>query len=1002
MNTIPMIYRQLGLVLLALWSFGSAAQGSVNDLNQEALRTMKEGKWAEAHAVLVKATNTYDGRAPQLYGPRFGWFWYHRGFCELKLNMFKDAIKSFETCYTKYKNVAPKPNQAPSKNFYEKKALLMWGHAAKGAEEWAESIRMYKKFLAERDPARDKYEQGVFFINMAICHFKLKKIKDGNQYLETAIKEKTTFPTPNKGIMAAFNAMVEAVIEDKKETDLLDFIAENRAHIKLEPFEAHEFSPLFMKLAQDANSADMIRSAFELYSLVPSTLAAIDDIKARLKTLSTYDRTIQDGSMIVKKSDLQADLDELEQANIAGKVNEVYAYLNTAVLHEADGNIRGAFAVYEQMELYFPNAKIMGKEGKVIPARENNLYNLVRTSALIGEVLTTEKYGSIFLKDFPESKYVDEVRRLMLTSLFFNGEYEKCVEVAEVMIPKLEKPSKQHEICLFVLGGSKHYLGEFFDAQPLLNDYMKSYGKDEKTDKLRVMAATYFQAANYSRLQEWTLSADLLDKFFVKYPDPKSNVYYPFALFDRANCYYAESDYEPALEKVTRVETEFPGVSVMEQNLALKGNILEGLKKPEEAEQYYLRALELAESKKNDLVAGECLFYLTALVGAEKKGKEPNPRAAEAVPYYTKFWDKYGYESPFKAKVAVAGIPGMRAVGKIDEALERLQTVIAGLAKEPGTPGLEEAIGSYTDEYLKENTPVQLKEHYYNFPGIDSRDKATRALLRIAIIGVYEEVLDETDPEKEPAKARDAEAQIKILFTELKNDFDPKELSNFILVKVGNFIRKTSNPQAAIVYYKEALSREDDQSHKFAAIFGLADVYAKGTSAQKSEAITLLKRVIADSDDETEKEEALFLTATIHAENRDFDAAIATAKEYLANQRYRRYSTDCRMLLGAAHDEAGRVDDALAAYLQVWSSSMGTISKSAPAMDRWMDLLWNRGKEGDRQLSYARGYDYLKMTSNAVKKATPAEKKIWDKVQDRVKQYEANSDTTPIKEKEGE
>jgi hypothetical protein len=195
-----------------------------------------------------------------------------------------------------------------------------------------------------------------------------------------------------------------------------------------------------MKLAQDANSADMIRSAFELYSLVPSTLAAIDDIKARLKTLSTYDRTIQDGSMIVKKSDLQADLDELEQANIAGKVNEVYAYLNTAVLHEADGNIRGAFAVYEQMELYFPNAKIMGKEGKVIPARENNLYNLVRTSAVIGEVLTTEKYGSVFLKDFPESKYVDEVRRLMLTSLFFNGEYEKCVEVAEVMIPKLEKP----------------------------------------------------------------------------------------------------------------------------------------------------------------------------------------------------------------------------------------------------------------------------------------------------------------------------------------------------------------------------------------------------------------------------------------------------------------------------------------------------------------------------------------------------------------------------------
>ncbi|MGC6457053.1 MAG: tetratricopeptide repeat protein [Akkermansiaceae bacterium] len=1000
MNTIPKIYRQMGLALLALLSFATSARGGIQDMNQDALTAMKAGKWAEAHQILVKATNAFDGRALQLYGPRFGWFWYHRGFCELKLNMFKDAIKSFEKCYTKYKNTAPKPNQAPSKNFYEKKALLMWGHAAKGAEEWAESIRMYKKFLAERDPARDKYEKGVFFINMAINHFKLKKIKDGNGHLETAIKGKTTFPTPNKGIMAAFNAMVEAVIEEKKEADLLDFISKNRSHIKLEPFEAHEFSPLFMKLAQDANSAEMIRSAFELYSLVPSTLAAIDDIKSRLLTLSTYERTIKDGSMIVKKSDLTADLEELEKSNVAGKVNEVYAYLNTAVLHESDGNVRGAFAVYEQMELYFPNAKIMGKEGKVIPARENNLYNLVRTSALIGEVLITEQYGSIFLKDFPKSKYVNEVRRLMLTSLFFNGEYEKCIEVAEIMMPKLSEGTKQHEICLFVLGGSKHYLGEFFDAQPLLDKYMSTYGKDEKTDKLRLMATTYFQAANLSRLQEWSRSADLLDKFFAKYPDPKTNVYYPFALFDRANCYYAESEYDPALEKVTRVETEFPGVSVMEQNLALKGNILEGLKKPEEAEQYYLKALELAENKKNDLVAGECLFYLTALIGAEKKGKELNPRASEAVPYYTKFWKEYGYESPFKAKVAVAGIPGMRAVGKIDEALERLQTVIAGLAKETGTPGLEEAIGSYTDEYLKEKTPVELKKHYYSFPGIDSRDKATRALLRIAIIGVYEDVLDESNPEEEADKIRDAEAQIKILFTELKNDFDPKELTNFILVKVGNFIRKTSNPSAAIIYYKEALARTEDQSHKFAAIFGLADVYSKGTAGQKTEAIGLLKRVIADSDDEDDKEEALYLTATIHAENGDYDAAITTAKEYLANKRYRRYSSDCRMLLGSAHDQAGRVDDALTAYSQVWSSSMGTIGKSAPAIDRWMDLLWNRGRENDKQLAYERGYDYVKMTSNAVKKATLEERKLWEKVQGRVEQYEANSAVTPKTENE--
>ena len=196
MNSITSIRRSFGVLFLALFALCAPVQGqALADMHKEALDSMKAGKWPEAHAVLVKATNTYDGRALQLFGPSFGWFWYHRGYCEIKMNMFDDAIKSFDKCYTKYKNVAPKEGQAPSNNMYNKKSLLMWGHAAKGAEEWATSIRMYKKFLEERDPARDGYEKGVFYINMAINHYKLKKITEGNSNLETAIKGKVIFPT---------------------------------------------------------------------------------------------------------------------------------------------------------------------------------------------------------------------------------------------------------------------------------------------------------------------------------------------------------------------------------------------------------------------------------------------------------------------------------------------------------------------------------------------------------------------------------------------------------------------------------------------------------------------------------------------------------------------------------------------------------------------------------------------------------------------------------------
>ena len=70
------------------------------------------------------------------------------------------------------------------------------------------------------------------------------------------------------------------------------FLNKNRSDIKLEPFQMHQFAPVFMKLAADALAAEMDRSAFELYALVPSTQAAIDDINARLLQIVSIDRRL--------------------------------------------------------------------------------------------------------------------------------------------------------------------------------------------------------------------------------------------------------------------------------------------------------------------------------------------------------------------------------------------------------------------------------------------------------------------------------------------------------------------------------------------------------------------------------------------------------------------------------------------------------------------------------------------------------------------------------------
>ena len=63
-------------------------------------------------------------------------------------------MKSFENCYRKYPNAAQKGNaeaRSGGCNLYHKRALLKWGEAAQGAEDYDMAIRMYKKFLDERD-----------------------------------------------------------------------------------------------------------------------------------------------------------------------------------------------------------------------------------------------------------------------------------------------------------------------------------------------------------------------------------------------------------------------------------------------------------------------------------------------------------------------------------------------------------------------------------------------------------------------------------------------------------------------------------------------------------------------------------------------------------------------------------------------------------------------------------------------------------------------------------
>ena len=987
----------VALLILFLSSPFAKAQGGVDQYFATARAAMeaanKQGlpkgaaKWNEALQALTSATSAFDKNAMKLYGPQFGWFWYHKGFCELKLQKYPEAIKSFKHCYEKYPN---KKDNEQSINLYHKKALLKWGESEQGAKQYAEAIKQYKKFLTERDPKKDRFPRGSFYTNLAICHFKVDKISGGVENFQIAIKGKDTFPTPPAGIMAGFQSFCEAAIKKKDEKALLDFFKENRDDIVFLPWEAQPYSPNFMKLAADAMNAEMTQVGFELYALVPSSELAEDSLKGALNQLGNFNTTFSDKATVYNKTAMEEQLKQSRKYKKEGKLPEVTALAATAYIHETNGNIRGAFGAYDLLEK-FHNDTPKDK-------RENYLYQLVRTSSLVGLVLKTEEEGQKFLKLFPGSKHVESVRQLMLTGLFFEGEYELCLEVATVMEPKLPKGSKQHDTCLHVLGGSYYYTGQFDKALEPLQKHVKDYPESQFK-----VAAQYFEASNLAQLQIWDKASQLLDKFLKAYPTPKDNAYLPFALYDRANCHFASEEYPKALEALSRVENEFPDAGNIELVFNLKGNIFQTEGDKEAANSYYTKALDTAQRKENDVVSGESLYYLVGLLGEEK-----SDTIQQAIPYYDQFWERYGDNSPYKAQVAVAGLPALKTAGRTEEGLDRLQGVISQLSKLPGAYGLEEAINSFTKFYLEDHSETELKDLYYNFPDIRAEDKAAQALLRIAIIGVFEDKAKTAEKAKDNEDAGKATSMIKILFNDLKNDFDKTNLSNFILVSIGDYLReKTNSPAQAAPYYEEVLNRTD-QNYRFNARFGLADVYGRSNDKkQNNKAVEQLIAVYTNSTDNKQQQQALYRAVEVLAKLEKWEETKKRAKEFLDPKlEYNQYAPFVSYALAQAYENLGEKDNAQITYFQVYSTYRGLIKVSAPSLKSYMEILWDRNNPAtektpaDRQFAYEIGRKFIKATAAIPQddRVPEEEKELWEEVKKLTLTYEANPSTKAIKE----
>jgi tetratricopeptide (TPR) repeat protein len=953
---------------------GSAfGQDDLGTIAQKSIAAMNSDNWEEALKLNTQAIERFGKNQPMtLFGPKFGMIYYRKGICELKLKKWREAMNSFNTCYRDFSNGA-NPNAG---NIYEKMSLLKGGEAAVGAQDWQTALTQFEKFQKERNKATDKYAVGQFHLGMAMCHYNLANMAKGNDQFEIALKNKDKLSTPESGIVACFQTFATACILKKDEQMFVDFVAKNRGELTAEPYAMFKYSPAIMKLAGEAVGEGMERVAMLLYQMTPSTDVAMDDVTLRLKGLGPL-RRLKDGSRGMVKAQLETDLKRLEEDKKGKVASEIIKLGAMAYLNEKNGNIRGAYDAYLQLEKFYPLAE----------KREEHLFHLVRVSTLVVSGQEIQKYADMFLKAYPESEHVRDVKKLILSSLFYEKKYEACIEVGEAMLPKLQPNTLEHDICLYVLGGSYYYEAQFAKADPLLAEHINKYPQSKSA-----LNANYFYAANLSRLQLWDKASVALDNFLKTYPDPAQNVFLAYALYDRSLCYHVDGKNDEAKKMLTRIIEEFSGANILDNVHNLLGNVEIGLKNNPAAALSFRKALEYSVQKGNLGSGGEALYSLVALLGT---GKEAASMATEIVSFSDKYWKEYAENSPYQSRMAVAQLKSLEAVGRGDEGLERLRAVIVKLSQDPQAQGLEELINSYTEAYLVKHSPEQLKEHYYTFPGIRSSDKVARALFRIAIIGVFETKIKKTQDDGEK---QSASAMIKILFQELKNDFVLKELSEFVLLRVGDYLRKnSSSPIESLIYYTELIDR-NNPTFRMDALSGRADVNGlTGGPSAIDNAIKDFTQVFKESTEKKQREFAQYRIVQLLLQKNDYVKAAEEARVYLHRDHgFTLYTPQVGMLLARTFKERNMMDDALAMYVKIWSTHIGVVSVSAPAMIEWIELSCQRNKvssdpaiPSDRQGAYENGSRYIKKTMSFKEKMTPSDLALWSQVELKVKELES-------------
>ncbi len=898
--SIP-VYSQVG---------ANAGDRSAEKQTLEAVGLMKKGQWKQAHQMFERIIAEWGNDAFYKEFPPFGTVYYNRGFCEMKLKMYAEAAKSFEICYRDFPDQVEEDGKQGGHNVYRKTAVFQWAAAEQYQENFEEAIKLYQKFRElNPEPRKDSFNPGALDLNQGICYARMDDRLNAEKYVSQAIANAKRYRLAIASLWPGFLAVLDSFTRSESSGDIdkaVAFIDKNAPALLGDVLPHAYFSSRVLKLAQEAVVGGHTGYAWRLYGMIPKTADVIRAGK------------IADPSTMTP---LEKHAYETWQSNEAkGEPLEVATYFGLAKMYEGEGSTRAEFAIYDYMGTHFDKTQY----------RPQILYLATKKASDIGQMIDAQQHGLAFLKEFPEHELRPDVAALLLSSMFFNGEYERCVEIAGDLRESLAVGSEARDLPDFVYSGSLYYLGRYQEAQPELDQHVEKYPESPYIEN-----SSYYQASNNIKLYEWQRASELLDAWLEKY-EPESSPLLDVAYLDRATCYFALSSPQnngnsKALEYATKVVDGFPQSNVLDRAHSLIGDIRQNDGNLAQAEESYLKALEIALEEDHLITAASAQMQLVAVsVGQEKH--------AEAIKHYDTFFEKYP-DSFYAPNAAVSALPAFEeaAPERLNEALDRIKDLIVTLGENRDADGVERTLNAYSNFLLKmkDKKPQDVIQILDDFPN-KLGDRTLQAWLLITKIGIIEEYMPKDN--RMLAKAR-------VYYQHLETDFEKEELSDFILYRLGAKIAETSPFKAAPWF--EAVSKSEDPEMAMRAQLQLARIQAGSSQkAEQDKAISNLVRIRKNLADNPELVGmATLALARLYHDRSAWSDANKEWKAYMENKSYRKDRTESQFKLGESYEKLGKSDEALLSYRQVIILSAANLDFSAEAVIRIAKLVWARGDQ---------------------------------------------------------